>query len=319
MNDAVKNSKFSEFYCLLLKSVTQARGPDSGLNWRWLDLNLLLNELNLHAFGSVDWYFDVDKSSSDRKKNLSHIAEVYEALSETAKLNVLQKSAIEHVDALFAGTNNDKAMKAEERGDDKTAIKEYEAALALDPHCLAAMYNYAEFLFRRERYAKAEQLLKTFLLLCPKHAIAWGLRAMVAESVGSIGTAIECYEHAYLIDKTSVTRLRNYAMLMVEMKTFDRAKSLYEELLEMDPTNGVVIGEYADLLHSMNLKTEAAAAFERAFSTGNCNSTVVNDYAVLLRTMAQENNDPSLLVRAREIFQLIPQPNAYERMNQRYF
>ena len=239
-----------------------------------------------------------------------------ESQSVIAGAKVYFEGPITNPPATFEATTNNKAMEAEEIGATRHAKEDYEAALGLDPHCLAALYNYSEMLLRMSQYSQAERYLSRLLLMDTCNAKAWGVRAMCYEGTSSFDKAVVCYENALRIDDTSETRLRNFAVLMVEMQNFERAKALYEDLIAMDPRNGVVIGEYADMLHSMELKTEAAAAFERALATRNVNSTVINDYAVLLRKMSKENKDPSLLKKATKLINSIPNPSIYERMNQ---
>lgn len=316
INDSMQTSKFSDFYHCVCSAVTKAKGPQAAFNWRWFDPNLLLSELQLHEFGRVDWYAHVSADNSNPKLNLNHIQALFSRLNEAEQMSMLKKCVIEPMDVYLANNKNNKAMEAEEVGDVRRARDDYEAALGLDPHCLAALYNYGEMLAKLGQYSQAERYLSRLLLIDFGNARAWGVRAMCYEGTRSFDKAVVCYENALRIDNTSETRLRNFAVLMVEIQNFDRAKALYEDLIAMDPRNGVVIGEYADMLHSMDLKEESAAAFERALATKNVNSTVINDYAVLLRKMSKEKNDPALLKKASKLINSIPNPSIYERMNQ---
>lgn len=316
INDSIRASKFGGFYDSLCSIVIQSIGSHATFNWRWFDPNLLLSELNLHEFGTVDWYSAVNADSQNPKLNLDNIKSIFFRLSDAKKIDTLKRCVIEPLDVNLAATTGNKAMEAEETGNLRCANEGYQEALTLDPHCLGALYNYGDMLARAGQYAQAEKYLGRLLLFDPMNARAWGVRAMCYEGASAVDKAVVCYENALRVDNTSTTRLRNFAVLMVEIENFERAKALYEDLVAMDPRDGVVIGEYADMLHSMDLKVESAAAFERALATKNVNSTVINDYAVLLRKMSKEYNDPALLKKASKLINSIPNPSFEERMNQ---
>jgi tetratricopeptide (TPR) repeat protein len=148
---------------------------------------------------------------------------------------------------------------------------------------------------------------------------------MLHEKEGKLIEAVDCYETAYRLDKTSPTRLRNYALLLIEVEDYEKAKTVYEEILlsDEDIANGdtligdksTVIGEYADLLHSMGLMAESRAAFERAVAKGTANDTVINDYAALLYKIGKNSNDARTFRMAVELWRSIKAPSVYIRGN----
>ena len=305
INSNIQLSKYAEIYRIMNESVIQSKGVKHQLNWRWLDLNLVLHELHIHEFSSIDWYMDIDTDNqhANQRYNLNFVTKTFRDLSIKQRIDILQQSVIERLDSVLASNKVERAVE-NELGNVVVATGCYEEALQLDPHCLSALYNYAEMLSRssnRKSSEKAIKLLTKFLLLNPKLPKAWGMLALMQENVGKIYEAVDCYEKAYLLDKTSAVRLRNHAMLMIEMKNYERANSLYEEVIDIDGQNGVIIGEYADLLHTMELMEESLAAFERAMATEKVNSTVINDYSVLLYKIAMEKGDEEMLRKSRSV------------------
>lgn len=280
VNSSIKESKYAVLYGHMNDAVKQAMGPTFQLNWRWFDPNLFLHELGIQPFGS-----------ENKKNDLNVVVRKYLSLTASEKINILNKSVIEPLDAFLAAKKQDAGMKKESKGQLKAAIEDYEDALQLDPHCQSSLYNYADLMIKEKQFDKAEKQLQPLLLLNCKNAMAWGLLAIIYEHKKNFNAAVNCYEKAYANDRTSTTRLRNYALLLMEMKRLERAKSLFEEIIVLAPSDGVLIGEYADLLHTMGLLTESVAAFEQAIATGNTNNTVINDYAVLLQKVAMMNKD----------------------------
>jgi len=265
--------------------------------------------LKLHEFGSIDWYENITTNE------LLYVMSAYGKLTPDEKVNVLRRSIIEGQDAYLAFSVNDKGFDKEKSGDKKGAATEYSNAVALDPHCLVALYNFADLLANLKDTKNSLKIVSKLLILYPENAMAWGLKAMCEEEQCCLEEATLSYETAYRIDKTSPIRLRNYAMLLITVKRYEKAKALYEELIALDSTNGVIIGEYADLLHTMDFKIDAIAAFEQALQTGKCNSTVVNDYAVLLHKIGMDTNNNVLLQRAKDLLAVIPTPNPIEEFN----
>lgn len=156
------------------------------------------------------------------------------------------------------------------------------------------------------------------LIIDDKHARALGMMAKVVEEQGKLDEAVEWYEGAYCCDKSSATRLRNYAILMVRLDNFEREKVLFEEAVALTPTNGVLLGELADVLHTMDRYAEAAVVFERAMSCSP-NNTVINNYAALLYKIGMTTLDRTegflKLKRANELLVGIADPDASMKAN----
>jgi tetratricopeptide (TPR) repeat protein len=328
INRNIEKSKVSQMYKLMNAAVKENMGSTFQLNWRWLDLNLFLCELKLHEFGKVDWYTDIDFGKADPRRDLTAIQNLYSSLSAEMKVEILRKSVIEWLDVNVAANRQNITMKEEEvHGMTANVIQGYEDALALDPHCIGALYNYADMMANAGRPDKTINYLSRLLLLDPDNARGWGMKALLCENEGKLNEAVDCYERAYRIDNTSTARLRNYAMLLVEVKNYEKAKSVYEELLLLVKDEGVfigdsftkgsstVLGEYADLLHSMGLMAESRVAFEKAIAEGTANDIVINDYAALLCKIGKNLNDPRTFRMAVELWKSIKAPDFSTRVN----
>jgi tetratricopeptide (TPR) repeat protein len=301
INRNIRRSKYEEIFKAMNSAVVEIEGPSFQLNWRWLDLNLFLHELEMHEFGTIDWYEHIDTGSADPRRNLLNIKNKYLSLSPTEKVNILKRSVIEFQDFCGAANANNAAFDKEELGDLDGARKDYQRALQFDPHALIAIYHYADMLAKEGKSSLADRLLDKLLMLDPDNAKGLGIRAMIREEEGKLSESVNLYKKACRIDNTSATRLRNYAMLLMDAKNSTRAKSEYEEMIALDENNGICIGEYADLLHTMDLIPEAEIAFERAIATGNANDTVISDYAALLYKIAMDTGDQAALRKSRDL------------------
>ncbi len=136
INNSIKQSKYAELFSHMNESVKQVIGPKYQVNWRWLDLNLFLSELKLHEFGTVDWYDDIDNGKKDPRRDLTSITKTFIDLQSPMKVMILKKSVIEDLDSMLAAHKQNDAMTHEQRGDYGAAIKDYDGALDLDPHCV---------------------------------------------------------------------------------------------------------------------------------------------------------------------------------------
>jgi tetratricopeptide (TPR) repeat protein len=301
INESIRGSKYDALYQIMNAAVVSQFGPSFHLNWRWLDLNLLLSELKLFEFGKIEWYDDIDVATEDPKRDLARITNLFRSKPPIEQVQLLFKSIIELEDNYLAKNAQNSAVDCESRGKLREAIEAYQSAISLDPHCVQALYNYADLMVKVKMIHVAGPVLKKLVLLDSANARAWGLYALIKDREGKLNEAVEYYEKAYALDKSSSVRMRNYAMTLVTAKNYPRAKTLFEEAIALDQRNGIMIGEYADLLHTMELYTESMAAFERALATKNINGTVLNDYAALLHKAAIETGDEQMMQRAKDM------------------
>jgi tetratricopeptide (TPR) repeat protein len=200
INKAIRASRYDEFYAKLNAAVETEFGPTTQLNWRCLDLNLLLSELKMHSFGTVEWYDDISTNGTRKARyGLRTVSMNFSNLSPRNQIRVLEKSVIEHGDMVLDSALNDVAMEKESQGNISAAMENYERALGLDPHGIWLIYNYADLLAKTSMLPKARKLLSRLLLLCPENARAWGLQGMVTEYLGDINTAVRSYGQRILL------------------------------------------------------------------------------------------------------------------------
>ena len=122
-----------------------------------------------------------------------------------------------------------------ERGDDRAAWPEYEAAVALDPKFTIARANLAGVLRRLGDPAAARQIYDALAAEQPNSAKPFEGYAELAAAAGDIDNAISLFDRAASLDPASPHYFARIGMLERDRGNLDAARQWFGKALTIDP------------------------------------------------------------------------------------
>lgn len=120
---------------------------------------------------------------------------------------------------------------AEREGRDSEAVREYEAALEIDPRVARANINLGILSARRGDLSRADELLERGAALDPRSARAHLARGQIAEIRGEYGVACSLYTLSWAVDSSFVRGLESLMAARYLMGENDAAGEVARELI----------------------------------------------------------------------------------------
>lgn len=161
----------------------------------------------------------------------------------------------------------DLALAYSEAGELDMAIKEYQAALALDPASYDAMLGLGSAYRRAKLFPEALALYRKIIAENPSYAAAYANLGNLHLEQGEIEAAVAAYEKfaAHSDDKATVAQnFLNAGFRHGAAGNHEKALALYYRALEVTPDNPLAYTDIGWSLLKLGKREEAVAAFEKA-------------------------------------------------------
>lgn len=178
------------------------------------------------------------------------------------------------------GSTFDLAFAYSQTGELDRAVKEYQAALALNPESHDVMLELGSVYRRTKRFAEARDLYLKIIAGNPKYGGAYASLGNVYLDQGEIEAAAEAYEKfaAYSDDKAKVAQnFLNAGFALAKAGNHEKALALYHRALEVTADNPLAYTDIGWSLLSLGKTREAVEAFEKALKLNP--SPEVTEYA----------------------------------------
>ena len=186
----------------------------------------------------------------------------------------------------------DKAKKAYERKDYKTARKYCEKAIKLNPNAADAFYNLATILFQNfQEHNKAKQYYEKAIELEPNFVEAYNnLAVLLKDHFQEYKQAKQYYEKAIELDPNHAGAYNNLGNIFKNhFQKYEKAKQYYEKAIELKPKDADVYNNLALLLsdHFQEYK-QAKQYYEKAIELEPNLAEAYYNFAKLLKEHFQE-------------------------------
>ncbi|MGE5314731.1 MAG: tetratricopeptide repeat protein [Acidobacteriota bacterium] len=115
------------------------------------------------------------------------------------------------------------------------ALKDYTAAIALEPAYDDAYYHAGSILIEQAQYRRALEMLYALLQRAPGRSDAWALLGGALSKVGEHDHAIDCCTQALKLDANNTAALYNLSFAHAAKEEPEEALSRIDEALALDP------------------------------------------------------------------------------------
>ena len=152
-------------------------------------------------------------------------------------------------------------------GETAEAIKEYQAALALDPRNHDVMLELGSAYRKAKLFAEARQVYEKLIADTPDNWRAYANLGNVYLEEGNIEAAVKNYEKAATNTDNKPAAAQNFlnaGFQYAARKDFEKALALYYRALELTPGNPLAYTDIGWSLLGMGKTQEAIKAFEKA-------------------------------------------------------
>ena len=150
------------------------------------------------------------------------------------------------------------------QGRPEEAAREYERALALDPGCLAALYNRAALLLQMNRAAESLAALDSLLARGPAPAAVHLARGNALAALERHEAALAAFEEAVRLDPRQPLSHCNRGNTLLALGKPQEALGSLERALALAPGDALAHYNHGNALLALRRYSEAAASFEHA-------------------------------------------------------
>ena len=144
------------------------------------------------------------------------------------------------------------------------AVREYDRALALDPGCLAALYNRATLLLRMDRAAEALASLDSLIARAPAPAPVHLLRGNALSALGRHDAALAAFDEAVRLDPRAPLGYCNRGNTLLTLGRPEEALSSLDRALAVAPGHALASYNRGNVLVALGRLAEALASFDHA-------------------------------------------------------
>lgn len=247
-------------------------------------------------------------------KTLAEYTAIASALERSQQAD-LQPAIVEYVNQLLSWTHNrigelhadDAALKLK-AGDaaaaeqaDKTALEEFETAIALNPNAWKAIHNRGVSLGLQGKLEEAIADFTRAVELKPDYSNAWFNRGEIHFEQGQYDRAEDDYAAALRLKADDAEILVRRGSARFQLKKFGEALADFNRAVQLSPNNASAIAHRADAYRALGQWSSAAADFRRATSLDPTNSRAMQGAAWLMATCPEARyRDPKLALAAAE-------------------
>jgi len=154
----------------------------------------------------------------------------------------------------------------ERQGDHLEAVKNFDAAIALDPNFAEAHGNRANVLAAA---GLADEALKGFeraLALDPKAAADWINYGALLQELGRHAEALACYDKALVLVPGDISTLMNRANALARLQRFAEAEAGYDDVIKRAPRTVPAYTQKALALKARERFADAIACLDQALA-----------------------------------------------------
>jgi predicted O-linked N-acetylglucosamine transferase (SPINDLY family) len=144
------------------------------------------------------------------------------------------------------------------------AVREYERAIALDPGCLAALYNRATLLLQMDRPAEALQSLDALIARAPAPASAHLVRGNALSTLGRKEAALAAFDEAVRLDPRAPLGHCNRGNALLALGRPEEALTSLDGALALAPGHALASYNRGNVLAALGRLAEALASFDQA-------------------------------------------------------
>jgi cellulose synthase operon protein C len=200
-------------------------------------------------------------------------------------------------------------------GDSEGAIRDLEAASAMDPNVSPADLALVANMLRQKQFDQALAAVGRLEQKQPSSPLVYNLKGLVYLAKHDNGTARANFERALQIQPDFLPAVNNLAQLDRLDKKPDAARKRYEALLEKDPKNEQVLLGLASLVQSLGGDSNEIESLLKRAVTANPQS--INARAALVGFYARKGDGKQALLAAQEANAALPNdPRTLELLGQ---
>jgi len=144
------------------------------------------------------------------------------------------------------------------------AVREYERALALDPGCLAALYNRAALLMQLGRPAEALASLDALIARTPAPAPVHLLRGNALSTLGRREAALSAFDEAVRLDPRAPLGHCNRGNTLLALGRPEEALASLDRALAAAPGHALASYNRGNVLVALGRLADALASFDQA-------------------------------------------------------
>jgi tetratricopeptide (TPR) repeat protein len=220
--------------------------------------------------------------------------------------------------ALQASPNNPQlwtlqGLAYSEKGDQKSALGSYQAALKIAPDYLPALEGAAQLEYEAGS-ADAVPLLERVLRLRPQDATTHAMLAVLAYKNGDCGSAVSHFSQSEGILTSQPAALQEYGACLLKLKQTDKAIQIFQQLLASHPEDArarrglaavqLTAGRPQDALSTLQPLLEAnpdVSTMRLAAAVYEANKETPNAVKILRDAIVKDPNQVALYVDFAEI------------------
>ncbi len=175
----------------------------------------------------------------------------------------------------------------ERQGDHLEAVKNFDAAIALDPKFAEAHGNRANVLAAAGLADEALAGFERALALDPKAAADWINYGALLQEFGRYAEALGCYDKALVLVPGDISTLTNRANALARLARFAEAEAGYDEVIKRAPRTTLAYTQKALALKARGRLADAAACLDEALAMAPDDMAALKSKARLLYVLGR--------------------------------
>ncbi len=183
----------------------------------------------------------------------------------------------------------------------EAALREFKAALRLDPQSAITVYNIGNVYLRMERFEEATKHYTQAIELDPDYGMAHYGLGCVLISMGRIEDSLAHFERAKELVPNNPTVLHSFASSLAHIGRLEEAMEHYDQVISLKPNDPVVHSEIGILLFKLKRYTEALPYFETALRINPRDARIRYRFAQLLMRLERYQTAARELVRVLRV------------------
>ena len=144
------------------------------------------------------------------------------------------------------------------------AIKDYTAAIALDPNYAKAWYNRGRVRLSLGQTDEALADHTRAVELAPDDANAWNHRGVVHVALRELEKALEDYDQAIKLDPELAPAWYNRGRVYADLNQLEKARAQFSQAIKLDPKNANAFNNRGNVLRLLGERDQALADYNRA-------------------------------------------------------
>lgn len=244
--------------------------------------------LALHREGRLhearEGYRQVAKAQADHYQSRHLLGVVCHQLGDHAEA-VRQFDAALKVNPRFVAAHINRGVALEQLRRLDEALASYDRAIALDPADADTFYNRGNALKEMKRFAEAVTSYDRAIALNSSHAGACYNRGNALRELERLDAALASYERAITLKPDHVDALINRGITLYRLKQFDAALASHERAVALKPDHVEALINRGIALHELKRFDAALASFDSAIAFMPDRAEAYNTRGVTLQAL----------------------------------